>query len=235
MKVSLLIQQAYRDAQLLAEEGEDATKVQLNTGTRLLNRILKRISTDGFEIPLITEETLALTQGENTIDLLDWVKLEKVQYLLGETLFNIKLLPLNDYYNNAVLPDSQGIPFIAYPKRTPTGILLRIFLNPSENYTIFIKGYKALNQVLVTDDIDANSVTGFMEDYLSYLLSIDLQIDAQVERISPWLIFKAAQYEQHYKRLKSVRIDVRRDKMGDDGMRDTQAIVSWNLSQGWSP
>lgn len=235
MKVPLLIQQAYRDAQLVAETGETADATQLNTGLRLLNRILALISTDGWEIPLITEESLNLTQGVDTIDLVGWVKLEKVQYLLGNVLFNIRLLSLNDFYNNAVIENSSGIPYLAYPKRTPTGILLRVFLDPSENYTIFIRGYKALNQVTLSDDLEPNTISGFMQDYLGYRLSLDLQIDAQIEKISPWLLLKVNEYEQHYKRLKVVRIDVRTDKMGDQEGRETQAIVSWNLGQGWNP
>lgn len=234
MQVSLLIQQSYRDAQLVAEEGESATGTQLNTGLLLLNRILRMISLDGFQIPLLTEETFNLTQNEPTIDLLGWAEIEKVQFLLGETLFNIKLLSFNDFYNNAIIQNSQGIPYLGFPKRTPTGILLRVFLNPSENYTIFVKGYKTLPDVLLTETIDPNSISGFMEDYLGYRLSLDLQINAQIEKISPWLILKAKEYESHYKRLKPIRTDLITDLMGTSDSRNTQAIVSWNLSQGWS-
>lgn len=233
MEVVLLIQQAYRDAQILAEEGESLTTPQAVTGLRLLNRILARISSDGFDIPLITEEQLSLTKGTNTLDLVNWSKVLKVQYLLGNAREEITLLSLNDYYNNAVLDDSQGPPYIGYPKRTPTGIELRVFLNPSEDYTIFIYGYKNLTPVLITDTLELDTIAGFMKDYLSYLLSLDLQLDAQLKPF-PFLIYKVQQYEQHYKRLKPLRIDKIVTKMGADGSMP-YSIAAINLAQGWKP
>ena len=194
MLVSLLVQQAYRDAQLIAEEGESTSSVQLKTGTRLLNRILRLISTDGFEIPLITEESFFLTSGIETLDLPGWSKLEKVGYYLGNILIDIQLQDLYTFYKNAVMRDAPGTPFIGYPKRTPTGISLKLFLPPNTNYQIEIRGYKSLNEVVETDTIDHNSIDGFMEDYLGYRLSYDLQIDAQLTKISPFLILKKREY-----------------------------------------
>lgn len=235
MNVRELIQQSYRDAQLIAEEGETATSTQLASGLRLLNRILRRISTDGWKIPLLTEENHTLNAGDNTLTLEGWSEILKAQYFLGNVLFTIKLLDLNTYYNNAIIANNSGIPYIGYAKRTPTGIDLRVFLDASQQYTVQVRGFKILNQVALTDEIDPDSITGFMQDYIGYLLSIDLQIDAQVERISPWLVLKANQYETHFKRLKPIRIDAVNHKMGDQEGGETQAIVSWNLGQGWSP
>lgn len=233
MEVSLLIQQSYRDAQLLAEEGESATSAQLTTGVRLLNRILRKISTDGFEIPLITEETFNLTTGVSILELPGWSKLEKVQYYLGDVLVDIVLQDLNRYYNNAVIRTSSGVPVVAYPKRTPTGITLNVFLKPDQDYEILIRGYKQLTDVVLSDEIALNSIAGFMEDYIGYLLSIALQIDSQLSTISPWLVLEKETYETKYERLKFTRIDKRIDKMGDsDG--DGRSIIAYGVSHGWT-
>ena len=234
MKVALLVQQSYRDAQLVAEEGETATATQIQTGTNLLNRILRRISTDGFQIPLISEETFFLTAGVTTLELAGWSKLEKVLYYLGDVLVDVELAELNTYYDNAVLRNSPGTPYIAYPKRTPTGITLSLFLEPNENYEILIKGYKNIPTVLVSSTIELDSIAGFMEDYLGYLLSIDLQINAQLSTISPWLKLKAMEYEQHFNRLKFQRTDPRVDRMGDEDDGGGKSIIGYGVSGGWS-
>lgn len=234
MEVALLIQQSYRDAQLIAEEGESATESQLNTGVRLLNRILRRISTDGFKIPLISEETFNLITGEESIDLSGWSKIEKAQYWLGDVLVDIELAPLNTYYDNARLRNSTGTPYTGYQKRTPTGITLKVFLQPNQDYELIIRGYKQLSSVVLSDEIDPNSIAGFMEDYLGYLLSIDLQVDAQVQRISPWLVAKQYEYEEHYARLKFIRHEKRIDKMGDSDGGDGRSIIGYGVSGGWT-
>lgn len=234
MEVILLIQQAYRDAQLLAEEGESLTSVQGTTGTRLLNRILRQISTDGFQIPLITEESFLLTSSVDTLELPGWAKLEKVGYFLGDVLVDIDLQDVNTFYNNAVIRTSTGTPFIGYSKRIPTGILLRLFLTPNVNYQIEIRGYKILNTVTLTDTIDLDSIEGFMIDYLNYRLSVDLQMDAQLQTISKYLLLKAKEYEEHYNRLKFTRIDRRKDKMGERDGKSGRSLSGYGLSQGWT-
>lgn len=234
MEVSLLIQQSYRDANLVAETGETADADQLNTGVLLLNRIIKRISLDGFDIPLISEESFTLTSGSETLDLPGWVELSKVEYFLGDVLVDIKLADLNTYYNNAALRNAPGPPYIAYPKRTPTGILLRMFLPPNEAYEIFIRGYKQIDTVLVNDAIDPNTIAGFMEDYLGYLLALDLQINAQIDKPSPYLVMHINRYEAAYKNLKFMRIDKLVNKMGGDHAGGTKSIIGYGVSQGWT-
>ena len=234
MNVRLLIQQSYRDAQILAEEGETATSTQLNSGVRLLNRILRRLSTDGFEVPLITEESFTLVNGDSILDLVGWSKLEKVGYFLGDALIDIQLADLNTFYDNAVIRNSSGTPYIAYPKRTPTGINLILFLPPNDDYQIFIRGYKQLPDVVLTDTIDNTSITGFMEDYIGYKLSVDIQIDNQLMTISPWLSLKVKEYEAHFARLKFMRIDRRFDLMGNSEGGSTNSLSGYGTSQGWT-
>lgn len=234
MEVSLLIQQSYRDAQLLAEEGESATSAQLTTGVRLLNRILRKISTDGFEIPLITEETSSLTTGIATLDLPGWSKIEKIQYYLGDVLIDLQLQDLNTYFDNAIIRNSTGTPFVAYQKRTPTGITLNVFLQPDQDYELLIKGYKQLTDVVLSDEIVVDSIAGFMEDYIGYLLSIALQIDSQLATISPWLVLEKETYETKYERLKFTRIDKRIDRMGDSDDGGGRSIIGKGVSHGWT-
>jgi len=127
MNVRLLIQQAYRWAEILAETGETASSSQLTTGLNILNKILRRVSIDGIEIPLITSETFTLSAGQNTFDLDNWTRLLRVQYDLGNIKMDLQMMSLNDYRNGSRVINTTGIPYIAYPKRTSTGITLEIF------------------------------------------------------------------------------------------------------------
>jgi len=227
MQVRLLIQQAYRDAQIIAEEGENASATQLNSGLRLFNRRVRKISIDGWEIPLITEETTTLPAGVTDLELSGWSKLLKAQYLQGEVKLPITLLDYNTFLDNAVITNSTGIPYTGYQKRTPSGITLKVFFNPNEDYTIFLSGYKSLAEA--TLETDLSDVEGFLQDYLSYQLSYDLQVDNQLQP-SPTILLEIKQYEAKLQRLKVIRVDRIPKNVGSGG---DSSIAAISLGRGW--
>ena len=115
-EVKLLIQQAYVFAEIIAEEGEFASATQLNTGLELLNILIRETNITSEEVSLLTFETFFLNSGIDTFDLPDWTEIQKLQYLLGNTRYNVRLLTLDQYLNTARITSSTGIPYIAFPK-----------------------------------------------------------------------------------------------------------------------
>lgn len=229
MIVRLLIQQAYRDAQILAEEGENASSTQLSQGLILFNRLLRKISIDGFEIPITTEESFNLTTGQNYIDLIGWTKVLKAQYLNGSLKLEIYLLDQNTYLSNSVITNTSGIPTIGYAKRIPTGIKLSVFFTPDSDYQLYVTGYKMLSAVIIDTELDG-SIEGFMQDYLMYQLAYDLRIYYQLPELS-FLRDKLRDYESRFQNLKSRRTDRFNFNIGESG----NSFAAINLSRGYSP
>lgn len=231
MQIRLLIQQAYRWAEILAEEGEEASSTQLNTGLNLFNKMVRRISIDGIEIGLISSEQFNLTAGVETFDLPDYTKLEKVQYKLGGIRFDIRLLSLNQYRNYSRILNNSGIPYVGYPQRTPTGISLQLFFKPVENYELFVDGYKTLPELTLEDT--PTDIEKFMEDYLEIQLASDLR-DFYQKPPNVYLVRQVEMYVTKLKNIKEHRIDVHTHLTNTDDM--IYAKTPWlNLSGGWMP
>jgi len=231
MNVRLLIQQAYRWAEIIAETGESADSDQLTTGLNLFNKILRRISIDGVEIPLLTTEDFTLVQGQDFFDLDGWTKLMKVQYLLGGVKIGIRLLTLEQYRNSARIQTSSGIPYVGYPQRTTTGIQLLLFFKPSSDYTMTVDGYKLLTKVTLDDDL--TGVTEFMQDFLEIALAFDLQQFYQLQ-ISPYLIQQKEMYLKKFDNVKEKRIDMFTHRNYTDDLIYSETPYL-NLSNGWLP
>jgi len=227
--VRLLIQQSYRFGQILAEEGEDASSTQLSQGLILFNQILNKISIDGFEIPLITEETTNLISGQEDLDLPGWIKLLKVQYLQGTVKLPIELLDFNSYLSQSVITQSSGIPTIGYQKRTQTGITLKVFFKPNSDYPLYLTGYKTLINATLETDL-AGSIEGFMQDYFLYQLANDLRDYYQMDSLKI-LLDKLDVYERKFRNLKFIRTDIRNINIGGD---QPDSLAAINMGGGYS-
>ncbi len=230
MNVRLLIQQAYRWAEILAEDGETASATQLNTGLNLLNKILRQISIDGYEIPLLTSEIVNLVKGSNELNLVGWTKLIKLQYDLGGIKQNIPLVSLNDYRNADSIVTAVGTPYIGYAQRTPTGILLQVFFAASIAYTTYLNGYKTLTNVTIDDSF--TDIEEFMADYLELQLARNLQTIYQL-KVNPFLAEQLEIYLTKFNRIKPRRIDMVTNKCRD--LRDIyDKTPSLNLGRGYT-
>lgn len=231
MNVRLLIQQSYRFAEIIAEDGENVDSRQLNTGLLLFNRLLRRVSIDGIQIPLISTETFTLIPDQRNFVLDGWTKLEKVQYLLGGVKLDIRLLNLNEFRRESRIQTTASIPYAAYPKRTPTGIDLLLFFAPSTDYEMTVDGYKLLLEA--TLETNLANIELFMSDYLETQLAIDLQSFYQLTP-NLYLATQIESYLKKFKNIKEERIDVYTHRLSKDNdiYRDTPYL---NLSGGWVP
>ena len=231
MQVRLLIQQAYRFAEILAEEGENADSIQLNRGLFLFNRLVRQVSITGQSIPLLTTEDFNLVQGQQNFLLPGWVDITKAQYLLGGVKLDIRLLSLNSFRDAARIQTVGSIPYIGYSKRTPTGIDLFLFFSPSTDYVMTIDGYKSL--IEATLETDLADIDLFMSDYLETQLARDLQDFYQLTP-SPYLVSQVEKYLNAFKDLKEDRIDVVTHRRSKDDLIYSETPYL-NLSGGWSP
>lgn len=230
MNVKLLIQEAYRFSQILAQDGEFASSAELNTGLSLFNKLLRRVSIDGAEIPITTKEDFTLPIGGSEIVLDGWIEILKAQYNLGSILFDIVLLDVNQYRNAARITNTSGIPYVGYARRTSTGITLELFFKPNSDYPMTLDGYKNLTQVTI--DQNLSDVSEFMQDYLQIQLAIDLR---NFDKLSPnpYLTKQVNMYLEKLKGIKEIRTDVKTHKSQNtySVYEDTPYL---NLSGGWT-
>lgn len=231
MNVELLIQDAYRFAEILAEAGENADADQLDIGLRLLNMIIREINLDGEEKPLLDEEEFTLAIGVEILTMPNWVEPLKIQYLLGSVWFDITLTDLNAYLDNSRIENTSGIPFTAYAQRTPTGIDLRMFFKPSANYVLRAYGYKNLSELTVSQEL--TGILDFLKDYLLYRLASDFRTYYQLPR-TPFLTSKVLKFENKLFRIKERRFDIHKITLGGN-RRGASNMAALNLGQGWRP
>ena len=231
MNVRLLIQNAYRWAEIVAETGEYVSSVQLETGLNLFNKIIRRESINGHLIPLETKETFSIPQGTREYQLDGWTKLEKVQFNLGDVLIDVKMLSLNDYRNNSRITNSSGIPYICYPRRNLSGIALEIFFSLGATYDFTIDGFKSLVELELEDELQG--VDKFMQDYIEIRLAINLQ---QFYQLVPnvELMGLLREYKVAFKDIKSVRIDVNTHNNDSSDFPYSQT-AQLSIGRGWSP
>lgn len=228
-----LIQQSYRDAQLIAETGETVQQFQFNSALVLLNRIIRRINITGFIIPLVSEESFNFTPGDEELFLPGWSDVIMFQYYLGDVLVKIPLERIQTYYEIAVIRNNTGVGIIGWKKRVPTGIILKSYFTPDEARDVEIRGTKSLPELTLDDSIDTDTIEFFVADYIGYLLSIDLQMAAQFDRVSQFLIAKKNEYEKQFKKLKNRPIQRKFDMLSDNNSSNT--LAAYNLGGGWRP
>lgn len=230
MLANILIQNSYRWAEIIAETGESPDADQLTTGLNIFNKLLRKISTDGNEIPLLTNEEINVPQGTEVLTLDGWIKLTKVQYDLGSVRYDVKLLTLNEFLNKSRIQNNSGIMYIGYPLRTPTGIDLQLFFKPSRDYDMFLWGYKILSTVTLATDL--SGIELFMQDYLEIQLAVDLQQFYQLKP-SPYLVSQVSDYLKKFERLKEKRIDCYGMSLGTGNLFDS--LPDLNIGRGYSP
>lgn len=232
-KVELLIQDAYRFAELLGE-GEIANASELNDGLRWLNIAIREINIDSDERPLLNEEEFTLVAGNEEIELPDWVSILKLQYLLGNTFLDIRILDLNEYLNGARIQSTSGIPVIAYPKRNDTGITLKLFFKPSTDYRMTVHGYKNIPQLATSDTL--TGVLDFIQDYLLFKLASDLRTFYNQQPM-PFLERRVEMYRERFRQISERRLDSRvlTPRQGGGTQRSHSSMAAFNIGRGWSP
>jgi len=230
--VELLIQDAYRFSEILGE-GEIANADELTVGLRWLNIAIDEINIDGIEIPLLTEEVFAMTLGEETQVLPDWIAITNLQYALGNILLDIDLLTQNEYLKTARIQSTSGVPGVAYPKRTPTGIDLKVFFKPSQAYPMHVHGYKILTQLAVGDTL--TGLQNFMKGYLLFKLAADLRTYYNLSAM-PSLDTRVALYRERFNHIKERRLDCVVTTAHAGGNKSYRGgIAQYNIGRGWSP
>ncbi len=230
MSATLLVQDAYVLAEILAEEGETANAAQITIGLKYLNITIRKINISSDVISLITDEDFNLPADINVFTLTGYTKLLKVQYNLGGIRYDIKLLSLNDFKDRSRIVNNTGIPYIGYPKRTPTGIDLEIFFTPSVPYLMTVTGYKNITEV-VSDTI-LSGIEKFYEDYLLYKLAYRL-CNYYQKPIPAGISNEVREYEQEFEKLKVYRIDRKLSILGRGSYNNS--IAAYNIGRGYNP
>jgi len=230
MNVELLIQLAYKYGQIIAEDGEVVDSNQVSTGLTLLNIIIEEINITSDHRPLLSEETVNMTQGDEDVILTDWVSIIKAQYLIGTVVYSLQLTNLESYLNRRTITQTNGIPFIAYPQRTDTGITLRLFFKPSQAYELTVTGYKNLPTFEVGDTL--SGVSTFMQNYYIFRLAQDLRRFHQKE-FDPYLAERVAKFEKEFMRIRETFMNIETPLLGKKGRSDNSGQL--NLGRGYFP
>lgn len=231
MNVKSLIQKAYTYANIIAEEGEETDAKELQRGLDLLNILIEEINIDSEESSLLSQEDFSLVAGSQTLDLPDWTKILKIQYLIGSTIYDIVLLSLNEFLNKRRVTTTNGIPLIGYPKRTDSGIELNMYFIPSTDYSLTVYGYKNLSTVSLTDTLTGK--LAFIQNYLLFKLAQDLRIYHQKE-ISPFLQARIIRLRERLFKIKETVIEMNTYSMGTAVSSESYTAIN-NLGRGWMP
>lgn len=155
MKVIQIISDAYRFAQIVAEEGQDLTDTQVADGLNLLNNyVINKININGDELALNDQTEITLPIGTTEYLLDGYIAIYKAQYNLGNVWVDSQILTVDDYYNEARIVNSSSIPYILYTKRTADGLTLKYFFQTDRAYQLrIVHGIKNLSNVLVDDEV----------------------------------------------------------------------------------
>lgn len=229
MNITLLIQLAYRFAQVLAET-EVVDAEQLSIALTLLNIVIDDINIDGIEIPLVSEETIAMTTGSEEVILADWITINRAQFLLGNVYFDVDLLDLESFLNVRRINNNTGIPYVSFSRRTEGGITLLVYFRPSIDYTMTVWGYKNITTVDLTTDLTA--IDKFVQNYLIFMLANDIRRYHQMSE-DTWLTKRIKRYKKKFANVKDRPINMIKASLGKRGTVDN--LVSLNLGRGYYP
>lgn len=231
MLAKILIQDAYRFAQIIPEEGEAADASQLKTGLRLLNDLITEINYTGDLISLISNNTFNLAAGNNNVDLDGYIDVVELFYPLGNVRFMPYRNQAQNYFKSATITNASGMPVNVYAQRTESGITLNVFFNSDRDYLITIWGTKQLPQM--TEDTDIIGKDSFYIPYLKRILARELRVYDQLNPL-PSLDARIAQMEHKLKRIKVRNTAVNKSRLGK-GSSGTDSIPSLVLGRGWRP
>jgi hypothetical protein len=238
MKVSELINDSYRFGNIIAEEGQDLTAVQLADGVRLLNYVINKINIDGDEIALNANESLSLTAGVDTLLLPDYIKVTKMQYNLGNVFLDVHLQSFEDFYNGARVAGVSSIPYSGYQRRTPEGVEVKLYFIPDADYELrIVGGLKKIKTLAADDEIDTE--TNFYFELLTWELANYLRRRNQLPRDME-IISEIREIKDKLKRIKPNRTNVVLSNVGKIGSTSAlthamQVAAEANTLGGWRP
>lgn len=231
MTVRELINDAYVWANVIASRIEQVDSTELARGLKNLNIIARTISITGEEVGLLSEEQFNLAAGITDVDLPDWVDIQKAQYDLGNVLYNITLLTLNQFKNSARITSATGIPYIAFPQRTSTGITLKLFFHPSVDYLMTVTGYKGITTFTDVDTV-LSGVEEFIQDYLLFELAAYTADFHDIPR-SIFLSKHLNDVRDRIKSIRSIRTDMVMSTLGRS--LGYLGLPSSNIGRGYWP
>lgn len=229
MKVAVLIQDAFREANIIAET-EAVTSTDSNVGLRLLNRLIKEININGEEIVLLSSQTFNLTSGSSSITLTNFIELSSVQYNLGSIWVDMSILPLKQFRREANLTNTGGFPYAGFVKRTETDIDLEVYFVPNKDYSLRVDGYKKIGSVTLNDTI--TGIDSFYDSLLIYKLGE--RLCGYYDKDIPKLLHR--NYVEVKNKLKSIKPKNFKLKTTSVSYGSGNVIkVGDALTEGWRP
>ena len=202
-------------------------------GLQLLNETITTNNIAGNNWTLLTTTQYTVNAGEDTLTLDGWAKILSVRFLLGNVWFTIKEKDLNSFLNEAVLPNSSGVPFIRFAQRTATGYLLRFFQVANQTYTFEVWGYAyvpTFNSIYQTLD----GFNDFYKNYYLYELAYRLQSYFDVPH-TPEILSQRNELRKQLKEIRQDRIDIEKSATSKVGTNQLNSVAALNLSQGYTP
>jgi hypothetical protein len=237
MKASVLINDAYRFGNIIAEEGQTLTATQLSDGARLLNYIIDDINKNGNEISLNAQEVFTLPSGQQTFTLNDYIKINKMQFNISTIWIDVELLSTEDFYNFAVIDNVKSLPFSGYAKRTATGIEMFFYFIPDRDFPVrIVSGLKKIVNLQPDDDLSDESL--FYKTLLVWTLANDLRVRNQMGR-DPEISKKINEIKNRLKDIKPINHNINTVKIGITGESASQKSMrlsaEGSLLRGYRP
>jgi hypothetical protein len=238
MKAIQIINDAYIFSNVIAEEGQDLTSVQVRDGARLLNFVINNLNKDGDVIALNSQETLTIPKGQTTLILNDYIRIDKVQFNLGSVWIDIQLNSAQDFYNQAVISTVNSIPYYGYVKRTAEGVELIVYFTPEKDYDIrIVSGVKKIVNLQPDDDLTADSI--FYEELLIWKLANYIRVRNQMPR-DPAIDIEIRSISRRLKNIKPININTNLSKVGscnteNNSRQVMKTVADANIMGGFRP
>lgn len=237
MKASELINDAYRFGNVIAEEGQDLTAIQLADGIRLLNYVVNKINIDGEEVSLNARGDITVNAGQNVVLLTDYIKVTKAQYNLGDVFLDIHLLSYDDFYNESRIVNVSSIPYSGYTRRVPEGVELNLYFTPEKDYQVrIVGGLKKIKTLSADDELEATEQ--FYFELLMWELSRYLRLRNQMPS-DPDIKKEIIEIREKLKSIKPKNINVNLNRVGSGNLSPrieaANTIARANIIGGWRP
>lgn len=230
MLAKILIQDAYRLAQIIPEIGDAATESQLETGLRLLNNIISEINITGDVIALLSRDTFTLNSGASSVFLTGYIDIMEIHYPLGNVRMRPAVNHLQNYFKFASITNASGLPVNVYAFRTVDGLTLEVFFSADQEYSINVFGVKKISTLDYNDDIAGNNT--FYIPLLLWMLSKDLRLYDQLT-VLPEISSRIAKIEKKLRRAKPQITSKNKTLLGRHNTGMT--IPDLVLGRGWTP
>lgn len=230
MNVKELLSNAYKDAQIKREDGDEITSNDFQRALRQLNNVVRSINNDKNILTYITNESFNLVPGQEVYNV-NFIDIEVLFFLLGGTLrYVIYRDSIGSYFNRASVTTVSGVPTISYMEPKPDYTVdLHIYMPAVSNWELTIKGYRGLPIFALNDDISVE-LDPYLP-YLTYAIGVRLR---QVMSMDSSLGLSNLMFSARQDLLQTKVIDTRlRTSLKGKGRGKTWADV--NIGRGWYP